>query len=246
MPRLYSVEDILSNIEFELAQGVVARDELGEAVQAVRQFQNKTRAEVFRSLKLTDGHREFISRQFQVNDMLLNLLYEMIRVMQALQLTIHKLRQLPEDILRPVPLHPDKMPANSDAPSGLSTPLELSEHPAVSPGWRSMEEIEYVMRPEAIRVESYAQPSHWPVIGWPLTRLKNFFHRPALFYTQLFSDRQAAVNRVLGDRILYLENVVRGQQRQIQTLSAQCQSQTDAGGENEGAGKVPRKSPRGG
>jgi len=238
MPRFYLVEDILSDIEFEIAQGAVARDELGEAVQAVRQFQNKARVEVFRSLKLTDGHREFISRQFQVNDMLLNLLYEMIRVMQTLQLEIHKLQQLPEDILRPVYIPPDETPANSGALSGLSTPLELSERLTAGLEWRSTEEIEYAMRPEAIRIESYTQPSRWPVIGWLLTKLKNLFQRPALFYTQLFSDRQAAVNLVLGDRILYLENVVREQQRQIRAFSAQFESQTGAGSENEGVGEA--------
>lgn len=238
MPRFYLVEDILSDIEFEIAQGAVARDELGEAVQAVRQFQNKARVEVFRSLKLTDGHREFIRRQFQVNDMLLNLMYELIRVMQTLQFEIHKLRQLPENVLRPVHLPPDKTPANSSAPSGLNIPLEVSERPAAGLEWRPPDEIESAMRPEAIRVESHAQPIHWPVIGWLLTRLKILYQRPALFYTQLFSDRQAVVNWVMGDRILYLENVVREQQRQIRAFSAQFESQTGAGSENEGVGEA--------
>jgi len=231
MPRFYSVEDILSDIEFEIAQGVVARDELGEAVQAVRQFQNKARTEAFASLKLTDPRRAILSRQFQIVDMLLNLLQQMALNMQALQLAVER--------IRPLLLHTSSA---SGSAAGAARPDQAGA--SVAPVMDEMnlfpppDEIEKAMRPDAIHVEYQARPFRIPLIGTLLNRLRNFYQRPAQFYTQLFSDRQAPVNRVLGDRILYLENIVREQQQQLQALSAQRQSQTQSGGESEGAAKM--------
>lgn len=213
-----TVEDILRDIEFELAQGMVAYDDLGEAIQNVRKHQNKTRAEFFKSMKGFDPQREYVSRQFQINDMLLNLLEAMARNIQELQVSIQKLRQMPKKTLQ----------ATSDIPVNLRT-SSLQAHPeslaATQSGFglefRSTEEVEYIMRSEAIHVDLQARPFRLPIIGWLLTKLRILYQRPALFYTQLLESRQVPVNRVLGDRILYLESLVQTQQLQIQALHAQ-------------------------
>ena len=43
--RALTVEDALNDIEIELLQGAVTRDDLGQSVQNVRRFQNQVRGE---------------------------------------------------------------------------------------------------------------------------------------------------------------------------------------------------------
>ena len=104
-------------------------------------------------------------------------------------------------------------------------PLVQADFPTM--GMRSPDEIAHVLRDDAIQVELQARPIHIPVIGWLLTKLRIFYQRPALFYTQLLSTRQAPVNRVLGDRILYLEGIVQMQQQQIEALSARISARSE-------------------
>jgi hypothetical protein len=244
-----NVSEVLNDIDFEIAQGVIARQGLGEAIQAVRQYQNVSRTEVFKTVRLTDRYREAFSRLFQIVDMLLNLVYELGLRLQSLQRAVQQLRQLPAEALMPV--HPasareypgleqaprpeerleTEMPGPDAAPRETRTP-ELSPLPSGSKnGWqfRSPQEVERAIRPEAIMVELQARVIHTPIIGWLLTKLRIFYQRPALFYSQILANRQAAVNRVLGDRILYLEELVLAQQRQLEVLHARLEANEEPG-----------------
>lgn len=77
MKSTLTASDVLANIEFELMQGAISRDAFGRSLQEVRQHQNKVRQEVFGDGQQELNLREALSRQFQLNDMLLTLLQEM-------------------------------------------------------------------------------------------------------------------------------------------------------------------------
>jgi len=83
---------------------------------------------------------------------------------------------------------------------------------------RDTTEIEKVMRAETIRVDIQARLTRLPIVGRLIGALQIFWHRPALFYVRLLADRQAEVNRILGDWILYLDERDR---EQIARLEAQ-------------------------
>lgn len=215
LPR--SAADILQDIQFEILQGLVDKDDLAPALHAVRQFQNQARRQTFERVPLADARRELFSRQFQFIDMLLNLLEALVLRLQGMQAEIAALRRAPQEMIsspagspppQVMPSVPSALGGEALSPEEIASPLHF----------RPADEIEYAIRPETIHVDLQARPFHIPVIGWLLTKARIFYQRPALFYTQLFANRQAPVNRVLGDRILYLEELVAAQQRQIQAL----------------------------
>ena len=217
------IKNILSEIEFEIAQGIVSHEDLGPCIEAVKQFQNKIRTKTFKSLKITDKHREILSRQFQTIDMLISLLQETALVLQSMQHDIKQLRQLPpitsqfSDAIFPKVPQELQPVSHEELAISLEKPLEI----------KPSDEIENAIKPEAIQVDLQARPIRWPVIGRLLTKLKIWYQRPALFYTQIFASRQAPVNQVLGDRILYLESFIQAQQGQIEALKSQLESPPD-------------------
>ena len=95
-----NAQNIISDIEFELAQGMVAQEDIGEAVEAVKQFQNSARVKTFQTLKATDHYRESFNRLFQVTDMLTALLQEFALNLGSIKLQVDKLRGNPPRMLR--------------------------------------------------------------------------------------------------------------------------------------------------
>lgn len=215
MMHTLTAKEILDDIEFEIAQSIISVEELRDGIEAVRQFQNNVRQNTFESLKITDPYREVLSRQFQVNDMLISVLQEMALSIQSMQLEIKNLRQLPPTILQVPRTVPHALKKDEVAPNEQ---LDLRE---MGFEIRSSDEIKNAMRPETIQIDLQAPPIRWPVIGWFLTKFKIFYQRPALYYTRIFAERQAPVNRTFGDHILYLETLIRAQQQQIEDLEAQ-------------------------
>jgi len=218
MAHPITVQTILEDIEFEIAQGIIS-EELGEGIEAIKSYQNKMRSQTFKNLKLTDPYREIISRQFQTTDMLIALLQEMALNLQAMKLEIKRLHKFfsnkqPEGIASAA--QDDRKHTYTESSSGnyLSGVLELP----------STDEINKAMKLEAIQVDLQVRPIQWPVIGWLLTKLKIFYQRPAFFYTQLLVNRQAEVNRTLGDRLLQIESLLSIQQTQIEALKEQFDS----------------------
>ena len=54
MAQSVNVQDILQDIDFEIAQGVILQDGLGQGVEAVKQYQNNIRVETFAWVPTTD------------------------------------------------------------------------------------------------------------------------------------------------------------------------------------------------
>lgn len=194
MSPLPTSADVLDEIEFELMQEAVSRDDLSRSVQAIRQFQNKVRAEVFQSDERVTN-RLTISKLFQLNDMLITILQEMAASQQALQ----------RDMRRESKWAPRQEPPVSP---GVQTQWHMLSNE------RETTEIEKAMRAETIQVDMQARLTHLPIVGRFIGALQIFWHRPALFYVRLLADRQADVNRILGDWILYLNERDREQAAQ--------------------------------
>jgi hypothetical protein len=89
-----TAQDVLSDIEFEVAQSAVSRDDLGQGIQAVRQFQAKTRAEIFDAKAGTLDQRHVISRQFQILEMQTTLLQETAAAIRSLLLDLRRFSQM--------------------------------------------------------------------------------------------------------------------------------------------------------
>jgi hypothetical protein len=223
MTQPITVKAILEDIEFEIAQGIIS-EELGEGIEAIKRYQNKARSQTFKNMKATDPYREIISRQFQTTDMLIALLQEMALNLKNMQLENKRLRQLfpsaQSDAIPGAPPEERKYTYKESSGSGfLANALDLPP----------TDDVAKAMKLEAIQVDLHARPIRWPVIGWVLTKLKIFYQRPAYFYTQLLINRQANVNRILGDRILQIESLLSLQQIQIEALQEQFNSlQTEA------------------
>lgn len=177
-----TTQDVLDDIEFELMQGAVAHDDLGQAVQSVKQYQNKLRGELFASGKLD---RNTLAKLLQINDMLLTLLQEMSAVIHSTRQDIRRIASAPRLVER---VAADMVELNHQVESG------------------GTDDLAQAMREETIHVSMQARLAHLPVIGRVIGPLQIFFQRPALYYVQLFADRQAPVNRTFGDWILKLND----------------------------------------
>ena len=55
-------ENIIEEIQFELAQGLIRKEELGEAIRSVRNFSNKIRKEILENYPLDGKLREIFQK----------------------------------------------------------------------------------------------------------------------------------------------------------------------------------------
>ncbi len=233
MKPAVTVDEIINDIEFEIAQGIVAHDDLGEAVQTAQQFQNKLRGEFLLANGRVADPRTVVTRQLQLNDILLTLAQAMTTALQGMQLSLRRLSPRVSAAAPTPPAWPVKLPEGS-SDAAVSLDVEAVSLPELASDWRLLEtkEVEKAMRSEAIRVSLATAPSRIPLVGWLITRFKEmFFHVLPLYYVQRFAERQAPINRTYGDWLLYLYQQNQIQREQIQTLNAQVtavQAQVDA------------------
>lgn len=224
MRKSFTATDVLNDIEFELMQGSVARDELGQGIQATRQYQNKMRAE---TLQLVSDQKmdsaELVGRQFQVNDMVLALFKAVDAKLQTLQAELRRAAYLKQ--------HESHHSDEADGTVAQSAPLSVVEdgyprHDEWLPEYVGVDEttkddLVDAMADDALDIPLAIRPVRVPLIGWFLTRLRASLHTLTLFYVEQLADKQRPINRAVGERILHLEQVNRQQQLQIEALNAQ-------------------------
>ena len=118
-------EDIIADIEFELMQGTLSRNALGESMQTVRQFQNGLRSKTFDTEQSIENLYEALSRQYQLNDMLLTLLQEIAGSQQDIQQKINWIGQARADhsIQPRTPANPSGQSADTGIPSRATDDL---------------------------------------------------------------------------------------------------------------------------
>lgn len=224
MKHAVTTDDILHSIEFELAQSAISRTDLGEGVNAVRQFQNKARSATFEAGQALNDTRALINQQYQINDMHLTLLQEMTATIQALQLDVRRLGQLPPRTIAASAMNTAAAEQSAtiivDAPP-LDWPIE---EPAIV--WRD-EPITNATKSDALKIKLDVRPSTLPIIGGLIRRLRSAFHDLTLFYLNQLAQKQTAINQVYGERLLQMSQLVAQQQQQIDTLQAQVAASAD-------------------
>lgn len=224
MKQTVTAADILHSIEFELAQGAISRTDLGDGLSAVRQFQNKARTSAFESDAALADARALIAQQYQINDMHLTLLQELTAAVQAVQLDVRRVGQLPPREITAT----SSASATSRAEAVPSTvPLPPTDWPVddLTPAWPN-DLIETAMRPGTLKLTIDVRPSTLPILGGLLRRVRAAFHNLTLFYLQQIGQKQTGVNQVYGERLLQLTNLVQQQQQQIEALRAQVAALT--------------------
>lgn len=203
MTDTITAQHILNTIEFELAQGAISKDDLGRAIQEIKQHQNKLRNEVFQPGQELPQLREIIGRQFQLNDMLITMLQEMAASMQEMQLKNKRLQNWQQTAVT-------SPTSNTGA---TTTPPDDSI-------WWDTGEIETAMA-ESLSIKLEAQPTTIPLIGFFLQRFKHSVHELVLFYLQKFAQKQTAVNRTYGRWTLHSDALHHLHQSEIHQLQIQ-------------------------
>lgn len=225
MKRLLTAETVLQDIEFELLQGAISRDDIGRGIGLLRKHQNRLREEYFGESRRLD-REALIARQFQINDMLLTLLQEISADARATRLELRKLGEL--------------------ALSGLPAERAAAEQQLLTDMWFTSEldpylegwppqDLEEAMQAERLMPQLLLRPVRFPIIGPWLNRLRAALHKVAIFYVTHLAEQQAKINASYGSWIERLVRHSHEQQEKIRVLSEQVamlQAQVDAAGAN--------------
>lgn len=217
MKSTLTASDVLADIEFELMQGAISRDELGQSIQSVRQHQNKIRSQVFNT-ELDKAHlREALSSQFQMNDMLLTILQEMSSSI--------------EDMQRKVDWVGQARRGGNVSQTAVPAPEQQSEIQL-----RSTDDLKQTMQLDAIYQRMDIQPNGRPipVLNGLIRKIRVGLHNLVLFYVNRLAKKQASANYTQGEWILYLSTLIRTQQEEIEILQAKINrmAQEDANNNN--------------
>jgi hypothetical protein len=189
-----NAQDVVGEIEFELVHSSLSQDELGQGIQAVRQYQNQVRAEVF-GVRGNPDPRELARRQFQLNDMLLAVLHQMSLNLHASQLEQRQLAEWVRD--RASGLEGLPQPAAGNVQTFERSNVTRSDDDLLL-------EIQNILRSSKLWLDPDVRPVRVPIIGGLLTRLRAALHDVSLFYTNRLGARQTAINQALCDAILRL------------------------------------------
>jgi hypothetical protein len=182
-----TAQDVLNDIEIELLQGAVTRDDLGQSVQNVRRFQNQVRGEALDKEPRPD-YRTIANRQFQINDMLLTLAQEMATRQAALELELGKAVR--------AGLRLDNLPLAASDPN---TPRPPSEELV-----RRLDAVQTAMRDDALALQLEVSPTETPLVGRLLGGMRTALHSLVVFYTNRLAGKQAEVNHTYGDTLAAL------------------------------------------
>ncbi len=203
---MLTADDVLQDIQFELAQSAITHDDLGQAVLAVRRYYNQVRGQTAPSLRREADIRRALADLLRLDDMLLTLAQETAAAIQSLRLDLRRIAR---------PSGPDDAPSDVDTSAGSGIlPLERTADA------RPAAEIETAMRFDALHIGLEVQESRLPLVGRVLQRLKTALHNLVLFYINRLAQRQTLVNQTYGDRLLWLQGLVAAQQQEIEALKA--------------------------
>lgn len=199
-----TADQILCDVEFEILQGALGQDDLGQALQTARRFHLQSRHELL-STEARGRDRDLAARQFQIDDMLLVLLQEMAG----------RLRRLQVELQKTAGLMPHAQAGNRpDEIEPVAGPL-----PEAASG-----SVDTTSKVERLHVEASIRPVRLPLIGGLLTRLRAALHTLPVFYVHQLAEQQVEVNRALGESVARMNQLLAEQQAQIEALGRQVQS----------------------
>jgi len=223
MKDLLTANDVLSDIEFELVQGAVSQDDLGQSIQVVRQYQNKVRGEVLQALRQAGGSRKVVTRLFQINEMLITLSQETAAAVQSLRVDLRKVARMSQ-VASPAATTASISATGEDVDASVETDVAALGQMAEDLDWQPPAEVVGAMRAKTLLIEMGVQPAGIPIIGGLVQRLRIALHNLALFYVRRLARRQTEINQTYGDWILRLIPMCRYQQKQIDLLGARVAS----------------------
>lgn len=182
MTSSLTAEHVLEDIEFELAQGAISRDDLGRSIHAVRQYQSKLRVELLAPGRKEPDWREALGRQLQLNDMLLTLLQETAASVREFQLQLRRTNYLA----------PRVSSSAAARPPATATPTLTSDQ------WRDTSELREAA---AVKLEPAldVRPVSVPLLGPLLQRFRYALHNLVVFYLRRLGREQRAVNHTFAD-----------------------------------------------
>ncbi len=201
-----SVQDALDDIDMELLQDAVQRDDLGQSVQNVRRFQDDARKVLDTGSK--PDYRALANRQFQINDMLLALLQELSVRQRALELELRA--------------HGGTA-AGTQVPASASRGDDEAARPPSEDVVRQLDAIQAVMHDDALRLQLEVTPSETPIVGRLLGSMRAAVHSLVVFYGNQLAAKQTEINRVYGD-VLQQLLLVRAQDRADAAAQLQAQA----------------------
>ena len=161
--------DVLNDIEFELLQGTVERNELGQGIQATRQFQNEIRATTLQSaasakLEVSD----LVGRQFQINDMILSLFQATDMKLSGLQSELHRAAYLK--------LHESRDEVDVGDQSATLNAYDVDDLSLQSQNWTTGYvddgadgDLAEVIDEDVLTVSMHVRPVRIPLVGWLLS-----------------------------------------------------------------------------
>jgi hypothetical protein len=194
------IQDVLHEVEFELAQGTVSRDDLGQAIQQVRQFHGKLRAEIYGPQAHALEVRDIVNRQFQLNDMMLTLLQEMSAALHDTQIRVARAHALATSVS--TPSHDAASATFDETDVGA---VSFGNDPLPAPPWADAQtEALHQAINTPLRQKIDARPVGIPLLGIFLTRVRAALHEVILFYINRLAERQARINGVFGETLLML------------------------------------------
>lgn len=220
----FTEQDVLSDIEIELLQGAVTRDELGQSVQNVRRFQNTVRGESLDAAGTRPDYRQIANRQFQLNEMLLTLIQETVTRLRGLELEVRKAERAG---LRATSGAHAQVPATVP---DLGVEVEDAAASATSPDVeyvRHLDALQNAMREDALALQIEAIPSDMPAIGKVIGGLRSMVHSLVVFYGNRLAQKQTEINRLYGASLRDLHEDNRQQQEEINHLAAQIVAMQD-------------------
>ncbi|MBN1261657.1 MAG: hypothetical protein JXB35_13360 [Anaerolineae bacterium] len=211
MKRFLTADTVLQDIEFELVQGAISRDDIGRSIRLLKKHQSRLREAYFNPAERMD-RETLVARQFQLNDMLFTLLQEMAADARATRL---ELRKFGEMTLSGLPAERAEAEQRMLADMWLTSELD----PYLE-GWPP-QDLEEAMLGEKLLPQLVLQPSRIPLIGTLLNRLRIALHKVAIFYVTRLAEQQVRINASYGSWIERLVRHSHEQQEKIRILSEQ-------------------------
>ncbi len=229
-----SVQDALDDIDLELLQDTVQRDDLAQSVQSLRRLQDDARRELLDGGAQLD-YRAVAARQFQINDMLLTLVGELATRQRAVALELR---------LSPGAPAPAVDAVAAEAGAGLAAEADEAAGPAERSGAalvRQLDTLQACMREDALALQLEVTPTTTPLVGPLLGKLRAAVHSLVVFYSNQLAARQTEINRVFGgalqQQLLARRQAQAAQAAELAELQRRLQAlESDAG---RAAGHTP-------
>lgn len=217
MKRFLTADDVVSDIQFELLQSEVSRDELMRSIQAFKSHHNRLRDQCLATWSPTKA-RAVVARLFQLNDGLLALLEAMASQQQEMR---SELRQLGQYAYGGLP--------EKEVQRGRRLLLDMwstSELDTLLDQWPPRE-LRDAMKVDSLLPIIVIQPVRIPFFGGLINRFRRALHQVAVFYVERLARRQAEINAMYGGWIEQVVANAHEQQEMLRVLSQKVSTGDD-------------------